>query len=70
MKKKRMYEILWNAILAYESELETQDYESDGEIHNVVLREFDMTEREYWKIRNKYYEERNKRMAVNMLNDQ
>ena len=47
MDDKRLKEILRNAIYAYESELEEQDYESPEELHEVVLTELDMTEREY-----------------------
>lgn len=70
MKKKRMYNILWNAIKSFEDEADERDYENVGGIHNYTLIKFDISEREYRKIWNKHYEERNKRMAVNMLNDQ
>lgn len=47
MDNKRLKEILRNAICAYESELEEQDYDSAEELHRVVLHELGMTEREY-----------------------
>lgn len=43
----RYTKILRNAIVAYEFELENQDYETEKELHVVVLNEFDMTDEEY-----------------------
>ena len=43
----RYTKILRNAIVAYEFELENQDYEKEEELHAVVLNEFDMTDEEY-----------------------
>lgn len=43
----RYEKILRNAIIAYEFELENQDYETSAELHAVVLNEFGMTEEEY-----------------------
>lgn len=43
----RYQKILRNAIVAYEFELENQDYETSAELHAVVLNEFGMTEEEY-----------------------
>ena len=42
--------IIWNAILAYEDELEQQGYDSPEELHKVVLNEFEMTEDEYQEV--------------------
>lgn len=50
MDNKRMKEILRNAIIAYEAELENQDYETEEKLHAVVLNEFSMTEKEYQEI--------------------
>ena len=47
MTTERLQSILKNAIIAYEFELEQQDYETEEEIHTVLLNEFDMTEIEY-----------------------
>jgi hypothetical protein len=47
MDGNRLLSILKNAIVAYESELEQQDYETEEELHKVVLNEFGMTENEY-----------------------
>ena len=44
---KRYESILRRAIIAYEFELENQDYETEKELHTVVLNEFGMTEEEY-----------------------
>lgn len=43
----RLLTILKNAIISYEFELEQQDYETEEELHKVVLNEFGMTENEY-----------------------
>lgn len=43
----RYENILRNAIIAYEFELEQQDYETEEDLHTVVLNEFGMTEEEY-----------------------
>ncbi len=43
----RYQNILRRAIIAYEFELEQQDYETETELHAVVLNEFGMTEEEY-----------------------
>ena len=47
MNKQKALEILKNAIVAYEFELEQQDYETEEELHQVVLNEFGMTDEEY-----------------------
>lgn len=47
MNRQRALEILKNAIIVYEFELEQQDYETEEELHQVVLNEFGMTENEY-----------------------
>lgn len=47
MDGNRLLSILKNAIIAYEFELEQQDYETEEELHKVVLNEFGMTENEY-----------------------
>ena len=52
MNKKRLYRILKNAIVAYESELDSQGYESEEEMHKVLLNEFGMTEEDYQRIMN------------------
>ena len=44
---ERFLTILQNAIVAYKFELEQQDYETEEELHKVVLNEFGMTENEY-----------------------
>lgn len=43
----RYKNILRNAIIAYEFELDQQDYESEEDLHAVVLNEFGMTDEEY-----------------------
>ena len=43
----RYKNILRRAIIAYEFELENQDYETEAELHAVVLNEFGMTDEEY-----------------------
>ena len=48
--RKRLTQILRHAILAYECELDNQGYESEKELHRVLLNEFRMTEEEYRKI--------------------
>lgn len=47
---RRLKAILRRAIIAYENELEYQDYESEEELHAVLLNEFGMTEEEYKSI--------------------
>ncbi len=47
MNKQKALEILKRAIVAYEFELEQQDYETEEELHQVVLNEFGMTKEEY-----------------------
>lgn len=47
MDGNRLLSILKNAIVAYEFELEQQDYGTEEELHKVVLNEFGMTENEY-----------------------
>jgi hypothetical protein len=42
--------IIRNAIVAYEFELEQQDYETEEALHAVVLNEFGMTDEEYKEI--------------------
>jgi len=46
----RYKNILRRAIVAYEFELEQQDYETEEELHLVVLNEFGMTEEDYQNI--------------------
>ena len=46
----RYESIIRNAIVAYEFELENQDYETEKELHTVVLNEFGMTDAEYHDI--------------------
>ena len=48
----RYENILRRAIVAYEFELENQDYETEAELHAVVLNEFGMTDEEYNYIMN------------------
>lgn len=48
--RKRLIQILRHAILAYECELDNQDYESEEELRTVLLNEFSMTEEEYRQI--------------------
>lgn len=50
LSRKKLTQILRHAILAYECELDNQDYESEEELHRVLLNEFKMTEEEYRKI--------------------
>ena len=50
LSEKRLKQILWHAILAYESELDNQGYESEAELHRVLLNEFSMTEEEYQAV--------------------
>ena len=50
MTKERLKEILRNAIIAYEFELDQQDYHTDDEMYSVLLNEFNMTENEYEEI--------------------
>ena len=47
---ERLKKILANAIVAYEFELDQQDYDTDDEMHKVLLNEFNMTEEEYTEI--------------------
>ena len=47
MNRQRALEILKNAIVAYEFELEQQDYKSKKILHSIVLNEFGMTDEEY-----------------------
>lgn len=47
MTARRLVEILKCAIIAYEFELEQQDYEDEKELHRVLLNEFGMTQTEY-----------------------
>lgn len=55
MKNERLKEILKNAIIAYEYELEEQDYRSAECLHEVVLNELEMTEKEYLEIMGSAY---------------
>ena len=48
--EKRLKGIIKNAIIAYEFELEQQDYETPEEEHNVLLNEFGITQEEYDNI--------------------
>lgn len=50
LNPKRLTQILRRAIIAYESELDDQGYESEEELHKVLLDEFSMSEDEYQKI--------------------
>lgn len=50
LSRKKLTQILRHAILAYECELDNQGYESEKELHRVLLNEFRMTEEEYRKI--------------------
>ena len=50
LSPKRLTQILRRAIIAYESELDDQDYESEEELHKVLLNEFSMSEAEYQRI--------------------
>lgn len=50
MENKRLKEILKNAIIAYEHELEQQDYKDAECLHEVVLNELQITEKEYFEI--------------------
>lgn len=50
LSRKRLTQILRHAILAYECELDNQGYESEKELHRVLLNEFRITEEEYRKI--------------------
>ena len=50
MSNKRLKYILRNAIIAYEFELENQNYKSEDELHAVVLNELKITEEEYKEI--------------------
>ena len=56
MNFERIMAIMWNAIRAYEDELEQQDYETAEELHNVVLNELSMTEQEYLEIMGRKYQ--------------
>lgn len=47
MTTKRMIEIMKAAIVAYAFELEQQDYDSEEELHQVLLNEFGISEKEY-----------------------
>lgn len=49
-REDRLKYILRNAIIAYEFELESQDYQSEDVIHSVVLNELEITEEEYREI--------------------
>lgn len=49
-REDRLKYILRNAIIAYEFELESQDYQSEDVIHAVVLNELEITEEEYREI--------------------
>lgn len=50
LSEKRLRQILRHAIIAYESELDNQDYESEEELRRVLLNEFSMTQAEYKAI--------------------
>ncbi len=50
LSPKRQMQILRHAIIAYESELDDQGYESEEELHKVLLNEFSMSEDEYQMI--------------------
>lgn len=56
MNFERIMAIMWNAIRAYEDELEQQDYETAEELHNVVLNELSMTEQEYLEVMGRKYQ--------------
>lgn len=55
MNGRRMIAILHDAIVAYEFELEQQDYESAEKLHAVVLNEIGITESEYLEIMGRAY---------------
>ena len=50
MTTERLKEIVRHAIIAYEFELDQQDYDTDEEMHRVLLNEFNMTDEEYAEI--------------------
>lgn len=47
MDTYKLAKICRNAIIAYESELDSQGYDSDDELHHVVLNEFGIEECDY-----------------------
>lgn len=51
----RTTEILRNAILAYEFELEQQGYKTSADVHSVLLNEFGMTEDDYESVMGREY---------------
>lgn len=55
MTTERLQSILKNAIIAYEFELEQQDYPTEEELHVVLLNEFGMTEEEYIEVMKRRY---------------
>ena len=55
MTTERLQSILKNAIIAYEFELEQQDYPTEEELHVVLLNEFGMTEEEYIEVMERRY---------------
>ena len=74
MKKKRLYKILYNAIIAFENKLDlVHDELSDKSKHSILLGTLELEEDEYQKIMKKrkelHYEEY-KRKAAELLNGQ
>ena len=68
MKKTRMYEILWNAIEAYEGRLrDSFNFDSDDEVRDVIIHDFKLDEEEYWKISNEDMKSRFKHRALDLL---
>ena len=55
MTNERLRSILKNAIIAYEFELEQQDYPTAEELHVVLLNEFEITEEEYIEVMKRRY---------------
>lgn len=55
MTGRRMIAILHDAVMAYEFELEQQDYASAELLHTVLLNEIGMDEDEYREIMGRPY---------------
>lgn len=58
MTIERLKEIIRNAVIAYEFELDQQDYYTDEEMHKVLLNEFSMTDDEYTEIMGNTFKQR------------
>ncbi len=73
MKKKRMYKILYNAIINLENRLDVHDQLSNKAKHSILLGTLELEEDEYQKIMKKreelHYEEY-KHKAAELLNGQ